>query len=203
MLQTQIGQNNCARMTFRSNKRHTGFQKIEAAFERFYQELERNGGLPYRSTVSGMWAVSEAKEVYRAFCHFRVDQYNHMADLGSGDGVAALIGSLFTQVTGYETDEVLYMKSLEIRDELKLADVRFLLQDYFLADLDPYDILYLYPDKPLLSLEERLGPAWCGHILVNGPHFPPRYFNKVAESPLAVGNFVLYESPQVRIEQSV
>ena len=133
MLQTQIGQNNCARMTFRSNKRHTGFQKIEAAFERFYQELERNGGLPYRSTVSGMWAVSEAKEVYRAFCHFRVDQYNHMADLGSGDGVAALIGSLFTRVTGYETDEVLYMKSLEIRDELKLADVRFLLQDYFLA----------------------------------------------------------------------
>jgi hypothetical protein len=141
-----------------------------------------------------MWAISDTKEVYRAFCHFRLSQYNHMADLGSGDGVAALIGSLFTQVTGYETDEVLYKKSLQIRDELKLSHAGFLLQDYLSADLSPYDLLYLYPDKPFHALENKLRSAWRGHILVNGPHFPPHYFRKVTESPASVGRFVLYES---------
>jgi hypothetical protein len=117
-----------------------------------------------------------------------------MADLGSGDGIVALIGSLFTIVTGYETDEVLYRKSLEIRDELELSQASFLLQDYLSVDLSPYDVLYLYPDKPCHVLEEKLLPAWRGHILVNGPHIPPHYFNRVAESPPSVGRFALYES---------
>ncbi len=118
-----------------------------------------------------------------------------MAELGSGDGKVALIGSLFTRVTGYETDESLYKKSLEIRDELELSNVVFLLEDYLLADLSPYDILYLYPDKPFSVLEETLRASWHGHLLVYGPHFPPRHFNKVSESPSGVGKFVLYESP--------
>ena len=178
-----------------SGKRGASLEEIEKAYSRFYHELELDGWLPYRSTVSGMWAVSDAKEVYRAFCYFRLDQYNHMADLGSGDGIAALIGSLFTKVTGYETDIGLYEKSLAIRNELKLSDAKFLLQDYLLVDLSPYDMLYLYPDKPFSALEEKIGPAWRGHILVNGPHFPPRHFNKVAGTPPEVGKFVLYESP--------
>ena len=117
-----------------------------------------------------------------------------MADLGSGDGVAALIGSLFTRTTGFETDESLYAKSLEIRDQLRLSHARFLPQDYLLADLSLYDLLYLYPDKPLQALEEKLRSVWCGHILVNGPHFPPRHLKKISESPFSVGRFVLYQS---------
>jgi len=181
-------------MIDRSEQRNAAFKNIEAVYQDFYRNLELNGGLPYRSTVSGMWAISEAKEVYRAFCHFRLGDYNHMADLGSGDGIVALVGSLFTKVTGYETDEALYKKSLQIRDELELSQARFLLQDYLLADLSPCDLLYLYPDKPFFALEEKLRPVWCGHILVNGPHIPPHYLNRVAESPPSVGRFALYES---------
>jgi len=146
-------------MSRRSEERNGAFTRLERAYRLFYQELNLTGSLPYKSTASGMWAVSEAKEVYRAFRHFRLDQYCHMADLGSGDGITALIGSLFTRVTGYETDELLYRKSLEIRDELELSQARFLLQDYLLTDLSPYDLLYLYPDKPLHALEEKLRPA--------------------------------------------
>ncbi len=181
-------------MTGRLKERDAAVKKIEVAYQNFYRELKLDGSLPYRSTVSGMWAVSDAKAVYLAYCHFQLGQYNHMADLGSGDGIAALIGSLFTQITGYETDEVLYKKSLEIRDELKLTHARFVLQDYLLADLSSYDMLYLYPDKPFHALEEKLRPAWRGHILVNGPHFTPHYLTKIAESPPSVGRFVLYES---------
>ncbi len=181
-------------MSGRAEERDAAFKRIEAAYQSFYHELRLGGGLPYRSTASGMWAVSEAGQVYRAFCQVGLDQYNHMADLGSGDGVAALIGSLFTQVTGYETDEVLYKKSVEIRDDLELIDARFMLQDYLLADLGRYDMLYLYPDKPFYALEEKLRRSWCGHILVNGPHFPPRYLNKIAEFSSSLARFVLYDS---------
>ncbi|UCG11326.1 MAG: hypothetical protein JSU72_12325 [Deltaproteobacteria bacterium] len=151
--------------------------------------------LPYRSTGSGMWAVSDAEEVYRVFCHFDWDRYTHMGDLGSGDGKVALIGSLFTRATGYETDDVLYRKSLEIRGELSLSNVSFEQQDYLLADLSTHDVLYLYPDKPFYALEERLHPNWKGHLLVHGPHFPPNHFRKITESPPSIGKFVLYESP--------
>jgi hypothetical protein len=180
-------------MSERSAERQAAFKKIEAAYQSFYKALESNDALPYRSTESGMWAISDAKEAYRAFCHFKLGRYAHLADLGSGDGKVALIGSLFTRVTGYETDDTLHKKSLEIRDQLKLSHASFLRQDYLLADLSPYDILYLYPDKPLYALEARLHPVWHGHLLVNGLHFPPRYFDKIAESPLSVGRFTLYE----------
>ena len=141
-----------------------------------------------------MWAVSDATSVYKAFCYFDLNRYSHMAELGSGDGIVALIGSLFTRVTGYETDDQLYHKSLDVRDQLKLTRAEFLRQNYLEADLSPYDILYLYPDKPFYMLEEELRSAWRGHLLVHGPHFPPRYFPKVAETPPSVGKFVLYEA---------
>jgi len=181
-------------MCVSSAERNAAFRKVEAAYARFYQDLGKKGAFPYRSTSLGMWAVSDARGVYRAFCHFDLSLYAHMADLGSGDGKVALIASLFTRTTGFEIDSELYHCSLKIRDELSRQNVRFLQQDYLQADLTPYDLLYLYPDKPFHHLEEKLLPVWQGRLLVNGPHFSPRSFRKIAESPPPVGRFVLYES---------
>ena len=181
-------------MVSRLDERDRNFRKVEAAYQNFDQLLKSDGALPYRSTELGMWATSDLNEVYRAFGYFQLYRYTHLADLGSGDGRVALIGSLFTRVTGYETDEVLYQKSLEIRDQLGIHNVIFSQQNYLLADLAPYDILYLYPDKPFYDLEDRLHYSWQGHLLVNGAHFPPRHFSRIAECPPSVGRFVLYES---------
>ena len=181
-------------MVSRSNERGSAFRKIEAAYQNFYQLLKSDGAIPYRSTELGMWATSDIHEVYRAFRHLQLNRYSHLADLGSGDGRVALVGSLFTRVTGYETDEVLFQRSVEIRDQLGIENVIFLQQDYLLADLVPYDILYLYPDKPFYTLEDKLHHSWQGHLLVNGPHFPPRHLSRIADCPPSVGRFVLYES---------
>ena len=181
-------------MTNGSDERDAAFKLIEEAYENIKLALESTDQLEYKSTESGMWAVSDPREVYRAFCYFHLDHYEHMADLGSGDGRVALIGSLFTHTTGYETDEEQYKKSLEIRDKLKIRNARFIQEDYLLVDLRPYDILYLYPDKPFHALEEKLETVWQGHLLVHGPHFPPRHFRRIAECPPSVGKFVLYES---------
>ncbi len=181
-------------MTNQADERDTAFRMIAEAYESIKLALESTEQLEYKGTRSGMWAVSDPVEVYGAFCHFQLARYEHLADLGSGDGRAALIGSLFTRTTGYETDEELYRKSLEIRDRLRIKNARFMQEDYLLADLSQYNLLYLYPDKPFYALEDKLRAGWQGHLLVNGPHFPPRHFRKIAECPPSVGRFVLYES---------
>jgi hypothetical protein len=183
-------------------QRDEAFTKVEAAYRGFYEDLRGDGLLPYRSTKAGMWATSGMREVYGAFRHFHLHQYNHIADLGSGDGIVVLIGSLFTHATGYETDDWLYKKSIKLSNSLNLANARFLQQNFLQADLSVYDLLYLYPDKPFDDLVERLRTTWSGRLLVNGPHFPPRYFNKIGEYLPARGTFVLYESTQSRKTRS-
>ena len=180
-------------MNATSAEKDATFKMVEAAYERSYEILRSAGNLPYLSTRAGMWAVSDSLEVYKAFCHFRIGQYHHVADLGSGDGKVVLIASIFTQATGYEINEALYNNSLEIRRELNLTNAKFLQEDFLRADLSPYDLLYVYPDKPLYALEKKLLSGWRGRLLVNGPHFPGRHFRKMAESPRGIGRFVLYE----------
>ena len=178
-----------------SRERDLIFRKIQTAYQSFYQRLKNlNQRLPYRTTQSGMWATSQAEGVYRGFCHFNLDQYSHIADLGSGDGIVVAIASLFTRATGYEIDPWLHEQSVELRNSLNLSKATFILADFFRASLSVHDLLYLYPDKPFHHLEERLHSTWKGRLLVNGPHFAPRYFKKVAESPASVGRFALYES---------
>jgi hypothetical protein len=179
-----------------SQERNLAFSKIKAAYQDFYKRLNLlEDTPPYRSTKSGMWATSVAEEIYRAFCHFELDQYNHLADLGSGDGIVVVIASLFTQATGYEIDEWLYQQSIKLSHSLNLSKATFLRKDFLQANLTGYDMLYLYPDKPFYELEERLLATWSGRILVNGPHLPPRYLRKTADCKSSVGRFVLYESP--------
>ena len=182
-------------MTSRSNQRDATFRRIEEVYRGTNLICKSTEQPEYKSTESGMWAASNPVEVYRAFSHFQLAQYQHMADLGSGDGRVSLIGSLFTRATGYETDEELYAKSLKIRDTLRIKNARFIRQDYLDVDLNPYSMLYLYPDKPFYPLEDKLKDGWQGHLLVHGPHFPPHHFNKVAEAPPEIGKFVLYKSP--------
>jgi len=178
-----------------SPERYLAFKKIQTAYQDFYQSLELSENTPpYRNTKSGMWATSPAEEVYRAFCHFELDQYCHMADLGSGDGIVVAIASLFTEAIGYEIDEWLYQRSVKLGHSLNLSRATFLRTDFLQANLTNHDLLYLYPDKPFYELEEQLLTTWRGRLLVKGPHFPPRHFKKIAESPPSVGRFALYES---------
>lgn len=183
-------------MNIQTSEREAIFSRVEEAYRLFYQGLYEQGEFPYRSTRSGMWAVSCGREAYGAFCRLKIDQYEHVADLGSGDGKIVLLASLFTRATGYEVDEELYFKALELRDLLGLFRACFVRQDFMETDLDPYDLLYIYPDKPLDALEEKLLQSrWCGRLLVNGPHFPPRRLRKIAEVLPGAGRFFLYECP--------
>ena len=129
-----------------SQERNLTFSKIKTAYQDFYQELKLlENRPPYRPTKSGMWATSAAEEVYRAFSHFELDQYCHMADLGSGDGIVVAIASLFTQATGYELDEWLYQQSIKLGNSLNLSKATFLRTDFLQASLTSYDLEKICP----------------------------------------------------------
>lgn len=147
-----------------------GLERIRAGLDALRDKL----GDSYKATVLGMWACSELGEVYELFQQVDLARFGHMADLGSGDGRAVLVGSLFTRATGIEVDPELVSLSRGLAGELGLERADFIQADCRQMDLSPFDFLYIYPDKPLDWLEPLLAPGWPGRLLVYGPYFKPQ-----------------------------
>lgn len=140
------------------------------AVEGFQKGLEQ----PYKMTPVGMWACSDPAELWELFGQVDLAACRHMADLGSGDGRAVLLASLLTRATGIEADPWLVASSRDLAQGLGLARAGFLEGDCRQVDLTPYDLLFIYPDKPLAWLEARLPADWPGRLLVYGAGFRPQ-----------------------------
>lgn len=146
-----------------------GLAQVEAALARYHAGLES----PYKVTPAGMWACSSAGEVHQLLGGLDLTPFKHFADLGSGDGRVVLLASLFLPATGLEADPELVAASQGLARELGLGRAEFIQADCRQADLSPYDLLFIYPDKPLDWLVKRLPPTWGGALLVYGPYFQP------------------------------
>jgi len=146
-----------------------GLAGILAALAEFHAGLDE----PYKMTPAGMWACSKSEEVYELLGQLDLGIYRRFADLGSGDGRAVLIASLFLPATGIEADPGLVEASQDMAQGLGLERVEFLCADCRQVDLAPYDLLFVYPDKPLDWLVKMLPDNWRGHLLVYGPYFQP------------------------------
>lgn len=127
----------------------------------------------YKVTSVGMWAGSVLSELYELFEQMGLAAYQHLADLGSGDGRVVLVGALFTRATGIEIDAELVDISRRAAGRLGLQRAEFVQDDCRQAGLTPYDLLFMYPDKPMAWLEERLPADWPGRLVVYGPYFKP------------------------------
>lgn len=133
---------------------------------------EHTGG-PYKMTSRGVWATSRPEALLVFFRHLGLERYGFFGDLGCGDGVAVCCAALFTRAVGIEADPELCRKALENAHALGLSRrTAFVCGDFLDFRLDPFDVLYIYPDKPLDPLIEKLY-GWSGIFLVYGPHFPP------------------------------
>ncbi|MBI4799579.1 MAG: hypothetical protein HY794_12820 [Desulfarculus sp.] len=145
-------------------------REVMAALERFQEGLDQ----PYKMTPLGMWACSDPGELLDLFQQVDLAGHGHLADLGSGDGRAVLLASLFTRATGIEADPWLLATSQGLARDLGLSRASFIEGDCRQADLAPYDLLFIYPDKPLAWLEARLPAQWPGRLLVYGAGFRPQ-----------------------------
>ncbi len=165
--------------------------KIDAIKAIYASHTENN--LEYKPTTKGMWATSLAEDLFEIFKGLDLSRFSHFADLGSGDGRVVAVASLFTKADGYEIDEGLCQYSRRVQEELSLPLSRFYCMDYLLADLSRYDLMFVYPDKPLQSLVDRIERGWCGHLLVGGPHFPPQGLRRKEQYQAGFTRCTLYE----------
>ena len=102
------------------------FRQIKEQYDNFYKGLLRNGKLPFGSTGDGFWGSVVADEVYEAFKKINLHKHKTFVDLGSGDGKAVLIASLFCKrAVGIEMDNDLFNTSLEMQEKLNIPNAIF------------------------------------------------------------------------------
>ena len=149
------------------------FQKVNTFYKQYYAVLKKKGIQSHKKTQKGFWVSSVSTEVFNLFRTIGLKQFKHFADLGSGDGKVALIASLFTKSMGIEIDEELVKRSIRIKEELGAHNLRFIRGDFLEQDLGAYDILFVYPDNPLIRLEQKLLKELRGDLIVCGGIYLP------------------------------
>ena len=158
-----------------SRERIKQFKAVARHYRSVHQDLENRGHLPYRLTALGAWAASRPHHLYYFFSKLDLGQYRLFLDLGSGDGVATCIAGLFTRAVGIEVDWDLCRLAAGASRSLGLEGRSdFVCGDYRCQPIWRADCLYVYPEKPIDSLEHILG-EWQGTLLVYGHHFPPAH----------------------------
>ncbi len=170
------------------------FKIINDAYSAYYRDLLRQGKLPLKDTGIGFWGYTIGEEAYEFFKSFALQKYKMFLDLGSGDGKVTAIASLFTSAHGMEFDEPLLHQSVTLAKSLQL-NAQFMKRDFMKEDLSQYDVLYIYPDKRLVELEDKLLKEMRGVLIVHGPHFHPLRLKKVSERFIGTNPFVVFARP--------
>lgn len=160
-------------------KPQSHFEKVREKYVEFEQFLLKKGILLAKDTGIGYWGVTHLHPLQELFQNIEINKYNHLLDLGSGDGRVVLLASLFgIKATGVEFDDWLLNCSLDIKRKLDLPhfeNVKFLKEDFMRMDIKPYDLLYISPDKPFhRGLDQKLSKELQGKLIVHGYEFLPK-----------------------------
>jgi hypothetical protein len=151
------------------------FAEIKEEYDNFNKALLRQGKLPLWSTGKGFWGGVIADEVYEAFKKINLQNHKSFVDLGSGDGKAVLIASLFCQrAVGIETDPQLFRKAMDTQVKLNIPNAIFLNNDFYDHSIADFDVAFIYPDSPMhRGLEKKISNELTGKLLHYGHHFHP------------------------------
>lgn len=151
------------------------FNTIKEVYKQFYNFLfAKHQMFPVKDTEKGYWGVSVADELYELFKKINLHEYEHFVDLGSGDGKAVMIASLFTKAKGVECDPWLVDVSNDIKNKLyHVPHVRktdFENKDYMLHELNEHDIVFMNPDKKDRDIQNKLLKEFNGTLVSYGPY---------------------------------
>lgn len=167
-----------------TNQEH--IEKVKQMYQTFEKYLLKKGIFLARDTGIGYWGVTHVQDLHDLFTQIELHKHQHFLDLGSGDGRAVLMASLFgVKATGVEADDWLINCALDIKRKLDLphfANVQFLKDDFMKMDLSKYDIMYINPDKPFhRGLEQKFNRDLKGKLVVHGYEFLPTTLQKEKE----------------------
>lgn len=160
------------------------FQEIKNRYEDFYRQLMKNGRLPMKDTGKGFWNAAITDEVFEIFSKIGLTRFNHLLDIGSGDGKIALLATLFgVKATGIEFDKELSETALKMQKELShikhTKKCTFVCDDFYKHSFKDFDILFCNPDEPMhRGLERKLLEELNGKLILYGHHFHPRHLRK-------------------------
>lgn len=154
------------------------FEDVKKVYDEFYKFLIlKHNMYPVKDTGIGYWGVSVADEIFEIFKKIDLSKYNHVLDLGSGDGKVSIIASLFTRSTGIEYDSWLHDVSNDVKNKLfhvpHMNRVEFFNEDYMEHDLNNYDLIFFNPDKKCDKLIKKLNNEFKGKLIFYGPHYKP------------------------------
>lgn len=147
-------------------------RKIKEEYDSFYKRLLSEGRLPLKDTGVGFWAISVTDDIIALFEKMDIKSYSHVLDLGSGDGKVPILAAAFTRAAGIEIDPELHNWALQIKHSLGSKAV-FYNDDFMKADLKPYDLVFLNPDKHSHELERKLKKEFKGTLVVYGDEYLP------------------------------
>ncbi len=181
--------------SIQTTKEH--IEKVKQMYQTFEKYLLQNGIFLARDTGIGYWGVTHVDDLHEVFKQIELHKHQNFLDLGSGDGRAVLMASLFgVKATGVEADDWLINCALDIKRKLDLpnfANVQFLKDDFMKMDLSKYDILYINPDKPFhRGLEQKLGRDLKGKLVVHGYEFLPTALEKEKEMTINGEKFSVF-----------
>jgi hypothetical protein len=164
--------------SYTQRQRETLFKKIDLAYAKFEAKLKAQGRQLVWETEKGIYGAAPCRRLFELFQKVELENFKGFIDLGSGDGRAVLIASLFTDATGIEADEELVAVGQRIRHELGL-NAKFVHGDFLEQDISEYDLLFINPDQGFhKGLDEKLAKEMTGTLLVHNNIFLPEKLKK-------------------------
>ena len=175
------------------------YNQIKNVYDEFYKFLlVKHGMYPVKDTGIGYWGVSVSSEIFTLFQKIQLQNFSHMADLGSGDGKVVMIGSLFTHATGVEHDPWLFNVSEDIKGKLfnipHINRASFINGNFMDHDLSKYDILFLNPDKVDRAFDRKLSGEFNGKVIVYGSLNHPSDLKKETSFDIDGTKITVYSS---------
>ena len=169
------------------------FTEIQEEYDKIDSDFKKKNKVVY-GTQKGIYGAVKCKRLFDFFKEIELDKYERFIDLGSGDGRAVLIASLFTDATGIEFDDDLAKRSEKVAEKLGLS-CKFICGDFLEEDLTKYDFIFINPDQEFSKgLDKKLSEELKGVLFVNNNIFLP--------SKLKKGKSYWYEQmPMIRYEK--
>jgi protein-L-isoaspartate O-methyltransferase len=157
------------------------FQKIKETYDNFHREMLSNGKLMLKDTGIGYWGISPTTELFELFEKTELKKHKKFIDLGSGDGRATAIASLFTTAHGIEFDKELHEYAKQLTKKAGVNPI-FKNSDFLEYPIKSYDYIFINPDNHIASkLEKKLIEEMNkkAKLVVYGPLYHPKQMQKM------------------------
>ena len=156
------------------------YEQIKEEYNKIHKEFLKKNPILVKYLEKGVWAPSISKEIFKIF-HRYSDKNQSFLDLGSGDGLAVMVASLFFKhAYGIEMEKEFFDISENVKKKLNIENTTLINDDFFNHDFSKYDVLFIAPDKEFsLKLENKLLRELNGKLIVYSSIFQPKTLKKI------------------------